>query len=260
MRVIWLMPSSYRAGDSRARTARDAEKKLETRRLSGSGSGPAHQNLDANLQFGVGSANTIRPTSLTYPDGRVLTYGYGTADGNNAAASRVESLIDDDVGSTHLADYQYLGQRTFVEVDYTEPDIKNTLVGTAGGNDPDTGDIYRGLDRFGRIKDSYWYNYGTGTDVDRIKYGYDRNGNRLRRENTVAAALGKHFDELYGYDLVDRLKNMDRGDLSVLLTLIFADWNNRPKSRIICPDLPRSWFFSEPRFCRFISNPASSFS
>jgi YD repeat-containing protein len=134
------------------------------------------------------------------------------------------------VGSTHLADYQYVGQGTFVEVDYTEPDIKYTLVGTAGGNDPDTGDIYRGLDRFGRIKDSYWYNYGTSTDVDRINYGYDRNGSRLWRENTVAAALGKHFDELYGYDLVDRLKNMDRGDLNAVKdavdSLQFAqDWS-----------------------------------
>jgi YD repeat-containing protein len=103
-------------------------------------------------------------------------------------------------------------------------------VGTAGGNDPDTGDIYRGLDRFGRIKDSYWYNYGTSTDVDRINYGYDRNGSRLWRENTVAAALGKHFDELYGYDLVDRLKNMDRGDLNAVKdavdSLQFAqDWS-----------------------------------
>ncbi len=109
----------------------------------------------------------------------------------NDALSRIGSIVDDDAGSTHLADYSYLGSARWrpcrpsirrspgtVEVDYTEPDIKYTLVGTAGGNDPDTGDIYRGLDRFGRVKDCYWYNYGTSTDVDRIKYGYDRNGNR----------------------------------------------------------------------------------
>jgi len=109
------------------------------------------------MRIYASSANTIRPTTITYPDGRVLTYGYGTAGGNNDAASRVESLIDDDGSSTHLADYSYLGLGTFVEVDYTEPDVKYTLVGTAGGNDPDTGDIYRGFDRFGRIKDGYWY-------------------------------------------------------------------------------------------------------
>jgi len=122
--------------------------------------------------YADGSSNTIRPTTITYPDGRVITYEYGTSGGVNNAASRVGSIVDDDVGSTHLADYSYLGlgpargaQPTLdapfisgaIEVDYTEPDIKYTLVGTAGGNDPDTGDIYRGLDRFGRVKDCYWY-------------------------------------------------------------------------------------------------------
>jgi len=107
-----------------------------------------------------------------------------------------------------------------VEVDYTEPDIKYTLVGTAGGNDPDTGDIYRGFDRFGRVKDSYWYDYGSSTDVDRIKYGYDRAGNRTDRENTVAASYGKYFDELYAYDLIHRLKHMDGGQLDALKSSI----------------------------------------
>ncbi|MEX0727107.1 MAG: hypothetical protein WD065_12600 [Planctomycetaceae bacterium] len=79
---------------------------------------------------------------------------------------------------------------------------------------PDTGDIYSGFDRFGRVKDSRWYDYGSAADVDRIKYGYDRNSNRIWRQNTVADALGKHFDELYGYDLVNRLKDLDRGTLN----------------------------------------------
>ena len=34
-------------------------------------------------------------TALTYPDGRVLSYDYGTTDGINDAVSRVGSLIDD---------------------------------------------------------------------------------------------------------------------------------------------------------------------
>jgi RHS repeat-associated protein len=163
--------------------------------------------------FATGSANTIRPTSMTYPNGRVLTYSYGTANGIDDAASRVASLIDNN-GTTHLADYSYLGLRTFVETDYTEPDVKFTLIGTAGGNDPDTGDVYRGLDRFGRVKDSYWYNYASSTDADRIKYGYDRIGNVLYRENTVASAPGAKFDELYQYDAIHRLKHMDRGNLN----------------------------------------------
>jgi len=164
--------------------------------------------------YADGSANAIRPTSLTYPDGRVVSYDYGTANGVNDATSRIGSIIDDDVSSTHLADYNYLGANTFVEVDYTEPSLLYTLVGTAGGDDPDTGDIYLGLDRFSRIKDSYWRNYGSSADADRIQYGYDRNGSRLFRENTVASANSKSFDELYAHDAVDRLQSLDRGDLN----------------------------------------------
>lgn len=51
-----------------------------------------------------------------------------------------------------------------MEVDYTEPDICWTMIGTAGGNDPDTGDIYRGFDRFGRVKEHYWYDYSSSVD------------------------------------------------------------------------------------------------
>jgi YD repeat-containing protein len=179
-------------------------------------SGAVNTSTTPKVQYGYanGSANTIRPTTLTYPDGRVLTYDYGSTDSMSDALSRIASIVDDDAGSTHLADYSYLGLSTFVETDYTEPDIKYTLVGTAGGNDPDTGDIYRGLDRFGRIKDSYWYDYGSASDVDRIKYGYDRAGNRLWRENVVARSLSKEFDELYEYDAVHRLKDMSRGMLN----------------------------------------------
>ena len=176
--------------------------------------------------YADGSANTVRPTALVYPNGRTLTYGYGTSGGPDDRASRIHAIIDDDPGSTHLAEYEYLGLGTPVVIDYTEPQIRYTLVGTAGGDDPDTGDIYRGLDRFGRVKDSYWYNYDTSADVDRINYGYDRAGNHLWRENTVATALNKDFDELYAYDGLHRLKNMHRGRLNAqkteLTTTTFA--------------------------------------
>ena len=191
-------------------------------------SGAVNTSTTPKVQYGYanGSANTIRPTTLTYPNGRVLTYDYGSTDSMADALSRIESIVDDDVSSTHLADYSYLGLSTFVQTDYTEPDVEYTLVGTAGGNDPDTGDIYRGLDRFGRIKDSYWYGYGSSADVDRIKYGYDRTGNRLWRENEVARSLGKYFDEKYLYDEIQRLKDMERGELtsgeSAITNLQFA--------------------------------------
>lgn len=162
--------------------------------------------------FANGSANTIRPTGMVYPNGRTLSYDYGTSGGVGDKSSRIASIIDDD--NTHLCDYQYLGRQTFVEQDDTEPQMKWTLIDLAGSNDPDTGDIYTGLDRFGRVKDNRWYNYNAAEDVDRIQYGYDRASNRIWRKNVVAAALGKQFDELYTYDGVHRLKDMVRGTLN----------------------------------------------
>jgi RHS repeat-associated protein len=91
--------------------------------------------------------------------------------------------------------------------------MKWTLINPAGTNDPDTGDIYSGLDRFGRVKDNRWLD-GAGDDLDRLQYGYDRASNRIWRRNVVAAALGKEFDELYGYDAIHRLQHMARGTLN----------------------------------------------
>jgi RHS repeat-associated protein len=178
--------------------------------------GVVDTSTSPKVQYGYasGSANSVRPTTVTYPNGRVITYGYGTTNSMADALSRITSIVDDDVSSTHLADYSYLGLNDFMLVDYTEPEVRYTLVGTAGGNDPDTGDIYRGLDRFSRVKDCYWFNYGSFTEMDRIKYGFGRNGNRTYRENVVATANGAKFDEKYLYDMIDRLKNMDRGQLT----------------------------------------------
>lgn len=178
-------------------------------------SGSVNISTSPKVQYAYadGADNTIRPMALIYPDGRVLNYDYGSSGSLPDVLSRTASLIDDD-GTTHLADYQYLGLKSFVEVDYTVPDLRYTLIGTAGGDDPDTGDIYRGLDRFARIKDSYWYDYGASADADRIKYGYDRNGNRTYRENTVATANSAYYDGLYYNDSIDRLKHLERGLLT----------------------------------------------
>ncbi|PQO40735.1 hypothetical protein [Blastopirellula marina] len=101
-----------------------------------------------------------------------------------------------------------------VAADLAEPDTKWTLADLSETNDPDTGDIYSGLDRFGRVKDNRWYDYGSSVDVDRTKYGYDRASNRIWRQNVVANSLSQPFDELYHYDGVHRLKAMSRGTLN----------------------------------------------
>ena len=160
--------------------------------------------------YANGSSNTIRPTTLTYPNGRAITVGYGTTGGINDSITRVDGLID---GSTTLVNYAYLGLSVPVQTMYTQPSIQYTLLGSSTGTSP-AGDIYWGLDQFGRIIDSRWFNTGTSADVDRIKYGYDRASNRIWRQNPVATAAGAQFDELYTNDGLQRLKDMQRGTLN----------------------------------------------
>ncbi len=65
-----------------------------------------------------------------------------------------------------------------------QPDVKlNYDSGTAGE--------YAGLDRFGRVVDQLWYDYGASANRDRFTYGYDRASNRLYRENTVVSGQGR---------------------------------------------------------------------
>ncbi|NQT40548.1 MAG: RHS repeat-associated core domain-containing protein [Planctomycetes bacterium] len=156
-----------------------------------------------------GSGGHIRLQKMTYPNGRVLRAEYNT--GLDDAMNRVSYLADDDNGSvgTHLADYSYLGSGSIVQVDLTQPQIRYDLA-YGIGNDP-----YNGMDRFGRVVDLLWRNYNTSTDVVRIKHGYDRAGNRLWRKDSVAESSNKTFDELYSYDGMYQLTNMQRGNLVV---------------------------------------------
>jgi RHS repeat-associated protein len=52
------------------------------------------------------------------------------------------------------------------------------------------------------------------TDLDRYQYVYDYNSNRLSKANVVSAASGVYLDETYGYDTLNRLTLMHRGNLS----------------------------------------------
>jgi RHS repeat-associated protein len=155
--------------------------------------------------------SSMRRVGITYPNGRSLGYNYGPARAINDACNRVETLFDND-GTTHLADYSYLGLGSIIAVGSPQAQLQYTLIGTAGGNDPDTGDIYRGLDRFGRVKDLIWQQTSTSTVLERIQHAYDRAGNRLNRANLADSS--RLHDELYNYDGVNRLHDMGRGTLN----------------------------------------------
>jgi len=168
----------------------------------------AGYNYDTTASAGVFSTS-LRPTSVRYPNGRLVHFTYGAAGEANDAMSRLAAINDDNSGNpgNSVAEYTYLGLGTIVVEDYPQPDVKlNYDSGTAGE--------YAGFDRFGRVVDHLWRDYGASVDRDRYTYGYDRASNRLYRENTTAS--GK--DEFYTYDGVNQLKTFDRGDLNAQKT------------------------------------------
>jgi RHS repeat-associated protein len=153
-----------------------------------------------------GSSNTTRPTSMTYPNGRVVEFEYGATGGDmDDKASRI-SMIRDQVGPQSLAEYTYLGRATPVTAKSPQPDIEWTLTNPAGGSG------YPGLDDFNRVIDCRWYNLGTSTDLARIQYGYDRVSNRTYRDDLVDPTGS--YSEYYTYDQLHRLKETERGQLN----------------------------------------------
>jgi len=108
-----------------------------------------------------------------------------------------------------LEDYTYLGLSTVVMRSHAQANSTLTYLLQAPLLSGDAGDQYNGLDRFGRVVDQRWIN-GNGTSLDRFTYGYDRNSNRLWRDNLMNASFG----ELYAYDNLGQLTSMDRGTLN----------------------------------------------
>jgi RHS repeat-associated protein len=153
----------------------------------------------------AGGANNSRPTALTYPSGRVLSYNY--ASGLDDSISRLSSISD---SSGTLEAYSYLGLDTVVRRSHPQPGLDLTYVKQAGEANGDAGDQYTGLDRFGRVVDQRWVNTSTGTATDRFQYGYDRDSNVTWKDNLVNSAFG----ELYGYDGLNQLASFQRGTLN----------------------------------------------
>jgi RHS repeat-associated protein len=178
--------------------------------------GAVNTSTTPNVQYAYtalsGGANNSRLVSMTYPNGRVLNYNYGS--GVDTSISRLTSLSD---SSGTLQTYSYLGVATPVIVADPQPGISLTYVKQTGESNGDAGDQYTGLDRFGRIVDQRWLVTSTGTATDRFQYGYDRDSNRLYRSNLVNSA----FSELYhangsgnGYDNLNQLTVFARGTLN----------------------------------------------
>ena len=155
-------------------------------------------------------ANHSRLTSITYPNGRVLSYQYAT--GLNNSISRLSSIVD---GSTTLESYDYLGYGTVVRRAHAQPGVDLTYIKLSGESNGSAGDQYTGMDQFGRVIDQRWTTSG-GTTADRFAYGYDRDGNRLYKQNLVSTSNS----ELYSYDGLNQLSAFQRGTLNAAKTAL----------------------------------------
>jgi len=153
----------------------------------------------------------MRLNRIEYPNGRFVHYTY--AAGVDDDLSRVTSINNDngsgEAGATVFSSYEYDGGGRIVVEDYATAQVRLDLWGQNAGT-------YAGLDRFGRIKQQWWRDYEADANVDKFTYGYDRNSNRLWKENVVPGELEtpKHLDELYAYDKLNRLTAADRGNLN----------------------------------------------
>src|SRR5258708_17284289 len=96
----------------------------------------------------AGGANHSRLTSITYPNGKVLTYNYGTAGGLNDVISRLASLSDT-FGT--LESYDYLGLSTVVRRAHSQPGVDLTYINQTGEANDDAADPYTGLAPFGPL-------------------------------------------------------------------------------------------------------------
>ena len=113
---------------------------------------------------------------------------------------------------------------TIVERDHPEPNVNLTYIQQTGQTNTltDGGDIYTGLDRFGRVIDQNWWNPSTISSTDRFQYGFDRASEVLYKNNLVAPAQSELYhasstasgDNNTAYDLVGRLTGFARGTLS----------------------------------------------
>lgn len=172
-----------------------------------SGSSPSVQYI---YDTGASSSNETRLSGLIYPNGRVITYSYGTSGGMNDLLNRVDTIQDTTSGTTNLASYTYLGLGMVVRITYPQPSVWLDLWGGTSGT-------FDGLDLFNRITDQRWQNGigGTPADIDRHQYGYDQNSNRLYKANTVGTPIvSGGLDEYYTYDHLNRLSDMQRGTLN----------------------------------------------
>ena len=192
-------------------------------------SGVVNPTATANVRYTYNEmtdgANNSRPTGIVYPTGsNSVTYDYSGNSGLDNVISRLSALkrtlgTGTNAVTTTVENYDYLGASTVVRVGHPQTGIDLTYEKQTGDTlaGSDAGDIYSGLDRFGRVVDQNYLNTGTaGGSLDRFQYGYDANSNALYRKNLVSSTNSElyHANGTNGYDSLNRLTDFKRGALN----------------------------------------------
>ena len=151
--------------------------------------------------YADGTTNTIRPTSVTYPNGRVLNveYASGTEDD---LLSRVTDLAIAGEATPAVA-YQYFGPGYRCRRPVSLCPWRSTCKAHWPAAVP-----HPGLDAFGRVVNLPWTKTVAG-DLAQLKYEYDVWSNRCYRQDVLAGASNAQ-DETYGYDDLQRFLNAFR--------------------------------------------------
>ncbi|MBL9154609.1 MAG: hypothetical protein JNK37_19175, partial [Verrucomicrobiales bacterium] len=142
------------------------------------------------------SANTARRESITYPNGRVVTIGYGAADSIDDLFSLVNSIAIQGESGNKVA-YTRAGLGRYVSITYPQPAVQMSMLRPGGGSEGDAGDPYDGYDRFGRVQEMRWEKTSGSSIIDGWQWGYNRASNRTWKKNLVAPSSQ---DEAYRYD------------------------------------------------------------
>lgn len=174
-------------------------------------SGAVNTSTSLKVQYSYenGSANTIRPTGVTYPDGTVITTAYTS--GQAGFLSRPDQIKE---GSTVVASMRYLGLGVQIGLKYDGVTYYSPELSYQNGSTGDAGDKYTGLDRFGRLVETIWEDSGA-TKLVHSKYGRNRSGGVVWRRDDKAHSLSViSQDDYYWYDGLQQVTRHDRGDLT----------------------------------------------
>ena len=114
--------------------------------------------------------------------------------------------------ATTLDSIGYLGDGTIVSENYVQPGVGYNLLGTTGGQP--------NLDEYGRVQDQVWTN-ASGM-IDGYQYTYNPQGDVASKQNLALDAYktanpsstAPYLDEVYGYNGVDELTSLARGELN----------------------------------------------